>query len=396
MESVIELGAERGAPQTERRTSPTSRWWPVSALLLLCALLGGAAPPAGLTAVAGPMLPERSVVLGGGASLLVVEPGADRPSMTAYDPATPNGPPRWRVSVPPAAGWSAEPAGGLLLVTERDATRRAVGTTARSAETGAPRWRRTDRVYPAGDGAVAVTEVRSVSDPGRRIEGAVRGVDPATGATRWTVPLPSTAVLAVLPGTPGAVLVVRDDGLARVYDVRDATVRGEGRLPPADYAPGNPQVVGDRLVLRHPTAGGGELVGYDLPGLTARWRAPIDGGEVTTRACQGLLCAQDGRDRWALDPVTGERVWTWPGGAAWTVVPGGRDDSGPPLLLRPIEDGRRELVARAGRDGPVVVGVLPVGVRDCRAVAGALACRTPGGRLTVWAVYGSIRPARIA
>ncbi|WBB68730.1 PQQ-binding-like beta-propeller repeat protein [Micromonospora sp. WMMD812] len=382
METLIELGAERGAPEPDRPAPPVAgRGWRVAALLLVCALLAGAAPPARLATLSGPVLPERAVLLGAGPLLLVADPGAAPPTLSAYDPAAPERA-RWRVDLPPAAGWSAEPAGDLVLVTERDPVRRVVATTARTARTGERRWRRPDRVYAAGDGAVAVTEVRSVADPGRRIEGAVHGVDPATGATRWTVALPSTAVLTVLPGAPARVLVLRDDGVARVYDVGDGTVRGEGRLPPADYAPDNPQVVGDRLVLRHPTARGAELIGYDLPALTVRWRVPLADGDVTIRGCAGLLCGQDARDRWALTPATGDRAWTWSGGAQWRAVPGGR--GGPQVLLRAAQDGRRNLVATVGRDGPRVAGVLPTGTRDCRAVSGALACRDSAGRLTVW------------
>ncbi|MER7892739.1 hypothetical protein ABTX15_23245 [Micromonospora sp. NPDC094482] len=383
MQTLIELGADRGAPELDRPRPPTPRWGRAVALLLMCALLAAAAPPARLPALTGPVLPERAVLFGAGPLLMVADPGVDPPTLAAYDPVAPRRTARWLVDVPPAAGWSAEVSGDLVLVTERDPVRQVVATTARSARTGEPRWRRPDRVYAAGGGAVAVTEVRSVADPGRRIEGVVHGVDLASGATRWSVPVPSTAVLIALPGLPGRVLVLRDDGLARSYDVRDGTVRGVGRLPPADYAPDNPQVIGEQLVLRHPVPGGDELLGYDLSTLSVRWRAPAPGGEVTIRGCQGLLCGADRWDRWALDPVTGERVWTWPGGAGWRAVPGARG-GGPQLLLRGERDGRRDLVAVAGRVAPRVTGVLPGGTRDCRAVAAALACRDSAGRLTVW------------
>ncbi|MEV1331382.1 hypothetical protein AB0J20_17605 [Micromonospora costi] len=381
---MIELGADRGAPEPPRRR-PTSRRWRVAGALLACALLGAAAPPAPLPVSSGPPLPPRAALLAAGTLVLTVDPDADPPVLTAYDADAPRLPARWRVPVTPAAGWSAEPAGELLLVAERDPVRQVVATTARSARTGEPRWRRDDRVYAAGDGAVAVTEVRSVTDPGRRVEGAVRGVDVTDGATRWSVPLPSTAVLAVLPGTPGRVLVLRDDGLARVYDVRDGTVRGEGRLPPADYAPDNPQVVGAYVVLRHPVAGGAELVGYDLPGLVPRWRVPVD-RETTVQPCAGLLCGQDGRDRWALVPAGGARAWTWPGGAGWRAVPGSGDVR--PLLRAADRDGRRHLVSTVGPHGPRVVGVLPAGVRDCRAAGAVLMCRDADGRLAAWSIRG--------
>ncbi|MET8836286.1 hypothetical protein ABZV78_20520 [Micromonospora sp. NPDC004540] len=346
-------------------------------VLLTCALLGAAAPPARLTAVTGPALPGRGALLVAGELLLVADP----PVLVGYAP-TPRPVARWHATVT-AAAWSAEALGDLVLVTERDTARQVVGTAAYDAATGALRYRRPDRVYPAGDGAVAVTEVRSVADPGQRIQGLVHGVDPATGANRWSVSVPSTAVLAVAPGRPGGVVLVHDSGLARLHDVRNGAVLGAARLPPAGYAPDNPLVVGDHLVLRHPAPGGTALSGYDLPGLTPRWRRLLAGGEVTEAGCPGLVCLRAVRDRRALDPATGDVVWRWPGGAGWRAVPGGRD-ADRVVLVRPAGDAGRTLVTTAGRDGPRPAGVLPAGIRDCHAVGDALACRGPDNRLAVW------------
>ncbi|MEV4385681.1 hypothetical protein AB0J68_08105 [Micromonospora sp. NPDC049580] len=349
-------------------------------LLAACALLGGAAAPVRLSAWVGPPVSGDATLLGAGPLLLVVDP----PTLSAYDVAAPHRAPPWRVAVPPAAGWSAEAAGDVLLLTERDQVRQAVATTARSMRTGAALWRRPERVYAVGEAAVAVSEVRSAAEPGRRVEGLVRGVDPATGGTRWTVRLPSTAVLEVLPGRPARVLLVQDDGLTRLLDARDGTVHGQGRLPPADYGPDNPQAVGAYLVLRHPTATGAALTGYDLPGLAPRWEVPVQRGELTLRACQGLVCAQDEHGRRALDPASGVIRWTWPAGARWHTVAGTRAATDALVLLRTAADGRRTLVATAGRDGPRVRGPLPAGVTDCRRAGSGLACRESASRVTVW------------
>ncbi|MBM0279602.1 outer membrane protein assembly factor BamB family protein, partial [Micromonospora tarensis] len=287
--------------------------------------------------------------------------------------------------VPPAAAWSAEAAGDLLLLVERDQARGARATTARSMRTGEVLWRRPERVYPAGDATVAVSEVRSAAEPGRRIEGAVRGVDPTTGATRWSVAVPSTAVLRALPGR---LLLVQDDGLARLLDAHDGTERGRGRLPPADYGPDNPQVVGEHLVLRHPSGSAVLLSGYDLPGFSARWRSPVPAGEVVLRPCQGLLCAQDAQDRWAIDAGTGARAWTWPAGARWRTVPGPRVATEPLVLVGMASDGERTLVATAGRDGHRVSAVLPAGLTDCRRVGVGLSCRDGTTRVTIWPLDG--------
>ncbi|MBQ1031639.1 PQQ-binding-like beta-propeller repeat protein [Micromonospora sp. C97] len=382
MSVLIELGDDRGAPLDERRPPPqVSRRWRVVALVAICALLGGAAPVGRLSPQVGPVVPAGATVLGAGPLLLVVGPDQSPPTLSAYDSAAPGGPPRWRVTVPPAAGWSAEVVGDLLLLVERDQTRGARVTTARSMRTGQPVWRRPERVYAAGDAAVAVSEVRSASDPGRRVEGTVHGVDPATGATRWSVPLPSTAVLRALPGR---VLLVQDNGLVRFLDARDGVERGRGQLPPADYGPDNPQVVGAHLVLRHPVAGAVALTGYDLPGLAPRWRVPVPSGELTLRPCQGLICGQDEQGRWAIDAGTGARVWSWPDGARWRTVAGPRVPAEPLVVLGLAADGRRALVATVGRDGHRVSAVLPEGLTDCRRVGAGLICRDSTARVTFW------------
>ncbi|WP_433320234.1 PQQ-binding-like beta-propeller repeat protein [Micromonospora sp. CA-269861] len=382
MSVLIELGDDRGAALDDRRPPPeVSRRWRVAALVAVCALLGGAAPAGRLTPQVELAVPARATVLGAGPLLLVVDPDSSPPTLSAYDPAALGGPPRWRVSVPPAAGWSAEVAGDLLLLVERDQGRGARATTARSMRTGQPVWRRPERVYAAGDAAVAVSEVRSASEPGRRVEGTVHGVDPATGATRWSVPLPSTAVLRTLPGR---VLLVQDDGLARLLDARDGTERGRGHFPPADYGPDNPQVAGAHLVLRHPSGGAVALSGYDLPGLAPRWQLPAQPGELTLRPCQGLICGQDEQGRWAIDAGTGARVWTWPAGARWRTVVGPRVPAEPLVVLGLAADGRRALVATVGRDGHRVSVVLPAGLTDCRRVGVGLICRDGDARMTFW------------
>ncbi|WP_405432731.1 hypothetical protein [Micromonospora sp. NBC_00617] len=276
MDVLIELGDTRGAPPTHRRAPRApSRRWRVALLLAACALLGGAAAPAHLSTRVGPPVSGHATLLGAGPLLLVVDP----PTLSAYDVAAPYRAPRWRVAVPPAAGWSAEAAGDVLLLTERDQARQAVATTARSMRTGEALWRRPERVYAVGEAAVA---------------------------------------------------------------------------------------------------------GYDLPGLAPRWEMPVQPGELTLRACQGLVCAQDEHGRRALDPASGVVRWTWPAGARWHTVAGTRAATDALVLLQTAADGRRTLVATAGRDGPRVRGALPVGVSHCRRAGSGLACRESASRVTVW------------
>ncbi|MDG4800873.1 PQQ-binding-like beta-propeller repeat protein [Micromonospora sp. WMMD980] len=367
---VIELDRPAPAP-----TPRPTRWWRLAPALAGCLLLGAAAAPAP-QATSGPPLPARATLLAAGRLLLVVDPT----TLTGY---TPTGRTTWRVPAP-AGAWSAASVGDLVLVTTRDTARQVTGTSAYTADTGQLRWRRPDRVDVAGAAAVAVTEVRSVADPGQRIQGTVRGVDLATGADRWSTPVPSTAVLAT---SPGRIVVVHDSGLARVHDVRHGAAIAETRLPPAGYAPDNPVVVGDHLVLRHPGPGGTTLSGYDLPSLTPRWQRLLPVGETPAPGCPRVLCLVGLADRRALDPGTGAQVWRWPGGAGWRPVPGDRDATRQ-VLLRPGGDGRVSAVD-VGSDGPRPGGTLPAGTRDCHLVADALACRGPDGRLTLRSAAGT-------
>ncbi|SCG39204.1 PQQ-binding-like beta-propeller repeat protein [Micromonospora humi] len=362
---VIELDRPAAAP-TPRPAS--TRRWLVAPVLAGCLLLGAAAAPA-RPAISGPPLPARALLLPAGALLLVADPT----TLTGY---TPTGRVTWRVPAP-AGARSAASVGDLVLVTTRDSARQVTGTSAYAADTGRLRWRRPDRVDVAGAAAVAVTEVRSVADPGQRIQGAVRGVDLATGANRWSVPVPSTAVLAT---SPGRVVVVHDSGLARVHDTRYGATIAETRLPPAGYAPDNPLVVGDHLVLRHPAPGGTTLSGYDLPSLTPRWQRLLPVGETPAPGCPRVLCLA-GMTEWrALDAGSGAPLWRWPGGAGWQPVPGGSDPTRQVLLRA---GGGRASLVDVGPDGPRPGGTLPAGTRDCHLVADALACRGPDGRLTL-------------
>ncbi|MGW3793215.1 hypothetical protein ACWD8I_18910 [Micromonospora arida] len=181
---------------------------------------------------------------------------------------------------------------------------------------------------------------------------------------------------------------MQDDGLARLLDARDGTERGRGQLPPADYGPDNPQVVGAHLVLRHPSGGAMAVTGYDLPGLARRWQVPVQPGELILRPCQGLICGQDEQGRWAIDPGTGVRVWTWPAGARWRTVAGPRAAAEPLVVLGMAADGRRSLIATVGRDGHRVSAVLPAGVTDCRRVGAGLICRDGTARVTFWPLEG--------
>ncbi|MDG4788151.1 PQQ-binding-like beta-propeller repeat protein [Micromonospora sp. WMMD1102] len=400
MAVLIDLGTERGLPETDPPPSPGSRrisarW--LSGLLsglLLFAGVTAAAPPTGALRPAGDLdLPAGSTYFVADDLLLVATAPAGRSgtsdaddlsgTLSAY--ALPGGKRRWTVPVDTAGRHYAELAGDVLLVAELDPVGRRTVTVARSARTGALRWSRPGRVIRvAGSGlGLGVSEVRSVSGAGRRLEGAVEAVELASGQVRWRLPLASTAVVQPVPGDPARVLVVHDDVRARVHDLGTGAPVGAGELPPADYAQSNPWVVGGRLVLRHPAGRDPAVSGYDLPGLTRRWTRPGAGTGEVVRDCAGLACLDGGSRVVALDPATGAQRWSRLRPRGWNSIV-----RSPDLLIRPDAHQGRSLLAVADGATLRILGVLPPGVVDCRAGAAAVVCRTAPDRLGVWRLTG--------
>jgi outer membrane protein assembly factor BamB len=182
---------------------------------------------------------------------------------------------------------------------------------------------------------------------------------------------------------PAVALVVYDSGPAEVRDLATGLVRASVELPPADYAPDNPQMIGDKLVLRHPVRTRVALTGYDLTTLGLRWSRVDRAGRVGWTDCGSRLCARTPEVAWTLDPADGTVSSTPGDGAAWRSVRG-RDD----LVARDLDD-KRLLVASnvpAQPARPRPIGALPAGYRDCRAGDTALVCRLDPGGLAVVAL----------
>jgi hypothetical protein len=193
------------------------------------------------------------------------------------------------------------------------------------------------------------------------------------------------------------------------------------RLPPADYAPGDPGVFGGMLLLRHPSGSGSQISAYDLRTLQRRWSRSAEAA-YHMKACGGFACLigqsgvraidpADGSERWhrpgwrgveqrggvllaygpvtgntdlvgAADPLTGQVAMTLP---RWRPVTG--SGGGDHLLVTRSEpgDGRTMVaVAHPGADRPRPLGELPPGTGDCRAAPNRLVCRSSDGELIVW------------
>jgi hypothetical protein len=426
----IDLGYERGEPPTyrSRKRSTDPSWFPVAMLAVLVLLFAGASTgpvKSPLSAVFQlPVGPSDGYALTGTGNLLAQSFG----QLSSYDLGT--GRLRWAAgeSVP---SYRLRTVGNLVLMRPLAIGGGDPGTTAVSINTGADRWARTGNVVtvPGSPTLLGVTGLRPVTTGNvRRVTGSVDAIDPYTGSTVWTVPVPGTAVLVGVPGPGdegGRMLLIGDNGTATLHDLGDGTTLATGRLPLADYGTDNPVVAGGEVLLRHPGEGGAELSAYDSASLKQLWTIPI-AGAFAAESCGDVVCLVSSHGLIGVDPATGDRLWSRPG---WSdieqegqvfVAYGGQGTDNPIGVVdprtgtiqvqlngwRPVEGdsgtngllvtrtgpaGARTMVAvaRSGDMQPRVLAPLPSGTGDCQAAPGRLVCRSMYGQLTVWA-YGKV------
>ncbi|GAA4948965.1 PQQ-binding-like beta-propeller repeat protein [Actinoplanes utahensis] len=425
---VIELGLDRGEPETYhrpgRRTTPL---WLAPALLAVLSLFAvtGSAPPPGP-----PMEVLLRVAIGPGdpfvthGDQLIVQAAGE---LASFDLRT--GTQQWRVEQRIPVSRLRTGGGGVVLLRPWTPVRVEPGTTAVALSTGRVRWRNDRNVLQFADGGgadtlmVAVDGVRSASGAGRRVERAVEVVDPESGAARWRVWVPSTAVLLGLPGhepDEARIVLVHADAIARLYDVASGALLAERRVPAADYAPENTVPAGGMMLLRHPGPSGIELSAYDARTLRPRWTVPAPTAREVM-ACGGLACLIGLDGVRVIDPATGDVLWHRPGwrsvepagahlvayadgpaapsalvdpatGAVLVDLTGWRTVSGSAAAgrLLVVRDGGPEArsmvaVAAPGMSRPHPLADLPSGTGDCQAVPARLICRSVYGEVVVWA-----------
>jgi outer membrane protein assembly factor BamB len=421
---VIDLGTSRGEPDAYEH--PGRRWTPswfapaMVALLLLFTSVASAPPPP-------PLLGELlRVEIGSGDPYLVTADGhlvvQSAGRLTSYDLAT--GEQEWRV-IQHVPTYRLRAGDGLLLLRPWGAGSLEPGTTAVSMRTGAEQWHNPRSVVSFdGTGLMfSVDGVRSQSfGTGRRVERSVEALDPDGGASRWKVDVPSTAVLLSVPGpdhAPARMLMVRDDLTARVYDGRTGAVLAERTVPPANYDPENPLVVGGVVLLRHPGPSGIEVSAYDPATLRPLWTGPA-GSTREVQACGPLACLIGLDGVRAIDPATGDRRWYRPGWRSVETIGGrlvayadgpdaptaltdpqtgrvlvdltgwqplsGVTVGGEVLITKDVGDGPRTMVAVASPrlSRPRLLAELPSGTGECQAAPARLICRSMYGELIVW------------
>lgn len=382
-------------------------------LFLLLTMAGAAPGPTRLVPVPVPDVPEPSHLIVGDL-LVLAYPSALAPAgsrqLIAVDLT--DGRVRWQVSLSPRH---------QLLVLDRVGDDVAITTDPGGEPVsmvldhvdGRARWRQPGRAVPTRDGGLLLEDVHV-----DRV--VVRGVDPATGAVRWT----ATAGAATVGYRTSArgieeLVLVTSAGLAEAYDVGTGVRRLAFPVPPARGDHHLAEPVGELLLV------GGEpdlLAGYDLGSGRRRWDTTSPGGGAA-RTCGDAVCLDTpsgtrlldpatGRVRWStgrwfpvesvgdrmvavsvdrperlalLDPATGRAVAELGG---WNLV-----DRSPPtapyLAIRPVAGERRLLAALDPAGGtPRLVDVLPGAWDRCSLDQGVLVCWRQRNSIGVWRLPG--------
>ncbi|MFR9774986.1 PQQ-binding-like beta-propeller repeat protein [Micromonospora sp. MS34] len=426
MSGVIELGEmPHGAGTAEPREpgrppAPAAR---VAALCLVALLtLGGAAPEVGRTPGVPVPAPQGASFLVVGGRLVVADGpgtvgGRDR-VVTGH--RLPDGQSRWRFLLP--AGdhvLGLRTLARLLLVTSSPAGAGDTVTTALDPDSGAVRWRAAGYPVPTQSGGLLFEVPRPDGT------GTVRSLEPTSGRTRWSMPLPGNGV-AYRYGDRGVteIVLVPADGRVAVHDADSGALRRVGRVPPATGRVSYrfTQVVADLLLV---DGAPGTVTAYGLDRFDRRWTVPVPARVAAWFAdCAGVVCLHGQLPGVRVfDPATGRQLWTddrWLG----AIPVGDRLLAAAPAVgaevdLATVDPRTGRILARFGRWRPAggdpsasrrlglrrlpadrtLVGtldvaagqvriraVLPGSWDECADAGTALVCLRPSGGLVVWPV----------
>ncbi len=425
MSGLIELGELRRGdepepPAPESRRPPTGSARLVALCYAALLTLAGGAPmprqPLGVTVPAG----RDAIFLAAGDRLVV----AERPGTVGDDARLvrgyrlPDAAPLWRFAL--SAGdevLGLRAMAGLLLVTSNPPDGSSPRTVALDPGTGEVRWRQPG--YPVSTQAGGVLLETFVADG----TGTLRAIDPASGTTRWSLPLPhGDAVYGSGDRGVRVAVLLAGDGRAEVYDVDTGALRRSGRLAPAadQVSYRSVQVLGDLLLLDD---GSGTVTAYGLDLLDQRWTLSARPESAAWFAdCAEVICRRDQTSGLrTYDPATGRPRWSdnrWLDvGRVGDRLLVGAPTVGPAVELAVLDSGTGRTLAWLGRwrladvdrNGRWLLGfravaghrtvvaeldvsagqvryraVLPGSWGDCAAAAAVVVCLGPTGGLTVW------------
>jgi hypothetical protein len=242
---------------------------------------------------------------------------------------------------------------GLLAISYSDVQSGAPGTMVMRPDDDTPVWDRPVALYGiAPDRSVLLGyEGLGAQRP------AWQGLDPRTGAVRWSME-PSASGMVAVPietfwsGFPELIYLLDSDGLLTAWSARTGAVTASVRLnrPIRDdtvfWAAGGVVLIGQ---------GADETTAYDQDTLAEKWRrpGPVMSDDGFPQDCRPTICiARNGGGMQAVDPATGQQIWSAGGYDASEVIDG------------------NVLVAQSSQAEPVLAVLDPV--------TGAVAARITG------------------
>jgi hypothetical protein len=436
-------------PDLARASPPPARRYRLPGLILAAALvfvLGGAAPGGStlwhyLGAVPPPGGAETQSRLVGDRLYTISGSGGER--VTTAFALTPKPHELWtarypgRVIGPDDVGFGgvdARQSGGSVLLSDGPAT------TVVDARTGKVRWQsdvgvtalpggrvgivqnqvfRDDTLYDQESGDPGTLYFSSTGQPHTEppIRTEVRGVDLATGDTRWTNALPGS-INVMISGSD--VIVVASDRL-ELLDGGTGAVRHETTLPRigADRPIGG-DLTGGILVIYYGQAGSADReVVYSPDTLAQLWQRPTPEVLLDPPACGAVLCSGPRSALEVLDAATGRAIWRAPETVDMDLLDGyvieTSSGSGTPIRLADPATGRARVdlagwnaeitggggapivlrkalsagrsafgVVLTGRDKVQVLGASTTPVSECSSNHAYVLCRGNDG-LEIWA-----------
>ncbi|WP_422770657.1 PQQ-binding-like beta-propeller repeat protein [Plantactinospora sp. WMMC1484] len=401
-------GASRPAPAA---TAPPRRHRTVRPVWLAAVLVGLLGPVAAGEPVPRPW-PETTVPARLGSTvfaerdwMFVAAPaptGGGGAELTAY--RLPGGGPRWRATLPTSDLGSPWLLGDtLLLATYSERLGGAGRLTAVDVPAGTVSWSRPASLLVVADTGDAVLWVPSPDRPPEaetpesqppeaetpeNRPATLEVVDPASGAVRWSLPVPVGARPSFDTSAPEPAGPVRatmlvlplPSGRVEVRDLGTGALLRAGLLAPPRSG-GQlrwwGEVVGDQFLVHEERV----VTAYGLPGLDRRWSVPDDqAAEQGPYACgTGYLCSlRHGGGARVWDAATGDTRWTddrWAG-------------------LRPVGDVL--IAARVGTGETEELAVVDPATGRVLAELGPWAVFTPHDGRLVGVRYGTDRRALVA
>ncbi|MEU4621452.1 PQQ-binding-like beta-propeller repeat protein [Actinoplanes sp. NPDC023801] len=222
----------------------------------------------------------------------------------------------YRVTVPGDIHLLSDLGDGLLLISYSDVQTGAPGTAVMRPGD-APVWDRPVSLYGVAPdrGVLLVHEGHEDAVEGRPGRSVWHGLDPRTGAVRWSVEQPERGQVAMpvetfWSGFPERIYTMRGDGLIEARSTSTGAVITSARLtgPPRDDT--ELWAIGGLLMVGQGTT---ETVAYDQVTLAERWRrpGPVVPEEGYPHDCRPTICiaSYGGGGFSAVDPADGRRLW---------------------------------------------------------------------------------------